>query len=60
MQLLRSLLFNFFLYTGIIVVFLIALPALFLPPKITLLFGKFLGHYVVFIVKNFFKYKSRI
>ena len=32
-------------------VFLIALPALFLPPKITLLFGKFLGHYVVFIVK---------
>ena len=57
MQLLRSLLFNIFLYTGIIVVFLIALPALFLPSKITLLFGKFLGHYVVFIVKIFLNTK---
>ena len=53
MQLLRSLLFNLFLYTGIVVVFLIALPTLFLPPKFTLLFGKFLGHYVVFAVKIF-------
>jgi len=51
MLLLRSLLFNIFLYTGIVVVFLIAIPALFLPAKITLLFGKFLGHYVVFIVR---------
>ena len=57
MLLLRSLLFNFFLYTGIVVVFLIALPALFLPPKITLLFGKFLGHYVVFIVRFFLNTK---
>ena len=53
MLFLRSLLFNFFLYAGITVVFLIALPSLFLPPKITLIFGKFLGHYVVFIVKIF-------
>ena len=51
MQLLRSLIFNLFLYMGIVVVFLIALPALLLPPKVTLLFGKFLGHYVVFIVR---------
>jgi 1-acyl-sn-glycerol-3-phosphate acyltransferase len=57
MSLLRSLLFILFLYTGIIVVFLIALPALFLPTKITLLFGKFLGHYVVFIVKIFLNTK---
>ena len=57
MSLLRSLLFNIFLYTGIIVVFLIALPALFLPTKITLLFGKFLGHYVVFVVKIFLNTK---
>ena len=57
MSLLRSLLFNLFLYTGIIVVFLLALPALFLPTKITLLFGKFLGHYVVFIVKIFLNTK---
>ena len=53
MLFLRSLLFNLFFYTGIVVVFLIAIPALFLPAKITLLFGKFLGHYVVFIVKIF-------
>jgi 1-acyl-sn-glycerol-3-phosphate acyltransferase len=57
MLLLRSLLFNFFLYTGIVAVFLIALPTLFLPPKFTLLFGKFLGHYVVFIVKIFLNTK---
>jgi len=57
MSLLRSLLFNLFLYTGIIVVFLMALPALFLPTKITLLFGKFLGHYVVFVVKIFLNTK---
>ena len=51
MSILRSLLFNFFIYAGIVIVFLIALPSLFLPPKITLIFGKFLGHYVVFIVR---------
>ena len=60
MSLLRSLLFNLFLYTGIIVVFLIALPALFLPTKITLLFGKFLGHYVVFAVRIFLNTKVEI
>ena len=53
MLLFRSLLFNFFLYAGIILVFLIAIPALFMPTKITLLFGKFLGHYVVLIVRIF-------
>ena len=57
MPLLRSLLFNIFFYTGIIVVFLIALPALILPAKITLIFGKILGHYVVFIVRIFLNSK---
>ncbi len=57
MLILRSILFNLVLYTGIVVVFLIALPTLFLPPKFTLLFGKFLGHYVVFIVKIFLNTK---
>jgi len=57
MLLLRSLLFNLFLYTGIITVFLIALPTLFLPPKFTLLFGKFLGYYVVLIVRIFLNTK---
>ena len=41
----------------IIVVFVIAIPALFLPAKITLLFGKFLGHYVIFIVRIFLNTK---
>ena len=57
MLLLRSLLFNLFLYTGIVVVFLMALPALFLPTKITLIFGKFLGHHVVFILRIFLNTK---
>ena len=60
MLLLRSLLFNLFLYTGIVSVFLIALPTLFLPPKFTLLFGKFLGHYVVFIVRFFLNTRVEI
>jgi len=60
MLLLRSLLFNLFLYTGIVSVFLIALPTLFLPPKFALLFGKFLGHYVVFIVRIFLNTKVEI
>tara|TARA_B100001123_G_scaffold274362_1_gene305305 strand:- start:105 stop:812 length:708 start_codon:yes stop_codon:yes gene_type:complete len=53
MLLLRSLFFNLFLYSGIVAVFLIAIPTIFLPSKFTLLFGKFLGHYVVFIVRIF-------
>ena len=57
MLFLRSLLFNLFLYAGIVIVFLIAIPALFLPTKITLLFGKFLGYYVVFIVRVFLNTK---
>ena len=57
MSILRSLIFNFFIYAGISVVFLIALPALFLPTKITLIFGKFLGYYVVFIVRIFLNTK---
>ena len=60
MQFLRSLLFNIFLYTGIILVFLIALPTLFLPPIFTLMFGKFLGHYVIFIVRLFLNTKVEI
>ena len=51
MLILRSLLFNVFLYTGIVFVFLIAIPSLFLPSKVTLLFGKLLGHYVVLVVR---------
>ena len=48
------------MYAGIVSVFLIALPTLFLPPKFTLLFGKFLGHYVIFIVRIFLNTKVEI
>ena len=51
MLLIRSILFNFFLYSVIVFIFLIAIPTLLLPPKFTLLFGKFLGYYVVWIVR---------
>ena len=60
MLLLRSLLFNLFLYSGIVSVFLIALPTLILPSKFTLWFGKFLGHYVIFVVRFFLKTKVEI
>jgi 1-acyl-sn-glycerol-3-phosphate acyltransferase len=60
MLLLRSLLFNFFLYLGITFVFLIALPTLFLPSKFTLLFGKLLGHYVILIVRIFLNTRVEI
>ena len=59
MLLIRSLIFNLFLYTGIILVFLIAIPTLLMPPKFTLFFGKFLGHYVVFIVRFFLSTKVK-
>jgi 1-acyl-sn-glycerol-3-phosphate acyltransferase len=60
MLLLRSLLFNLFLYTGIVFVFLIALPTLFLPAKFTLLFGKFLGYYVIVILRVFLNTKVEV
>jgi len=60
MLLLRSLIFNIFLYSGIVFVFLLALPALFLPAIFTLVFGKFLGHYVIFIVRLFLNTKVEI
>ena len=60
MLLLRSFLFNFFLYLGIIIVFLVALPTLLLPVKFTLLFGKFLGHYVIFLVRFFLNTKVEV
>ena len=57
MLLIRSLLFNLFLYAGIAFVFLIAIPTLFLPTKFALIFGKLLGHYVVFVVRFFLSTK---
>jgi 1-acyl-sn-glycerol-3-phosphate acyltransferase len=60
MLFLRSLLFNFFLYLGIAIVFLVALPTLLLPAKFTLFFGKFLGHYIILILRIFLNTKVEI
>ena len=49
----RSLLFNFFFFGGVVVVCVIAIPALMLPPKITSLFGKILGYWAVINLKLF-------
>jgi 1-acyl-sn-glycerol-3-phosphate acyltransferase len=51
MQFLKSLVFNFFLYLGIIVVFVLAIPTLLLPSKFALYCGKFLAYYIIFILK---------
>tara|TARA_B100000700_G_scaffold316799_1_gene406979 strand:- start:301 stop:1008 length:708 start_codon:yes stop_codon:yes gene_type:complete len=51
MQFLKSLIFNIFLYFGIIFIFILAIPTLFLPSKFALFFGKFLSHYIIFILK---------
>ena len=51
MQFVKSLIFNILLYFGIIVVFILAIPTLFLPNRFTLLCGKLLAYYIVFILK---------
>ena len=51
MQFFKSLIFNIFLYTGLIVIFILAIPTLFLPDKFTLFFGRFSAKYIVFLLK---------
>jgi len=57
MQLIRSLLFNIFLYLGIVIVFILALPTLVLPNRIVLYFGKFLALYIIVILRIFLSTK---
>ena len=57
MQFIRSLIFNFFLYIGIILVFFLAIPTLILPSKLTLYCGKFLAYYIILILKLFLNTK---
>jgi 1-acyl-sn-glycerol-3-phosphate acyltransferase len=57
MQLIRSLLFNIFLYLGIVIVFILALPTLILPNRIVLYFGKFLALYIIVILRIFLNTK---
>jgi len=51
MQFIKSLVFNVFLYVGIILVFIAALPTLILPAKFTLYCGKFLAYYIILILR---------
>jgi len=51
MQFIKSLVFNIFLYVGIILVFILAIPTLILPAKFTLYCGKFLAYYIIVILK---------
>ena len=51
MQFLKSLIFNIFLYAGLITIFILAIPTLFLPDKFTLFFGRLSAKYIVFLLK---------
>jgi 1-acyl-sn-glycerol-3-phosphate acyltransferase len=57
MQFIRSLFFNIFLYAGIILVFILALPTLVLPSKFALYCGKFLAYYIILILRLFLNTK---
>ena len=51
MQFLKSLIFNIFLYLGLITIFVLAIPTLILHDKFTLFFGRFSAKYIVFLLK---------
>ena len=51
MQFLKSLIFNIFLYVGLITIFILATPTLILPDKFTLFFGRFSAKYIIFLLK---------
>ena len=51
MQLIRSLIFNIFLYTGLITIFILAIPTLVLPSKFTIFFGRLSAKYIVLILR---------
>ncbi len=57
MQFIKSLIFNIFLYAGIILIFILAIPTLILPVKFTLFCGKFLAYYIIFILRLFLNTK---
>ena len=51
MQFIRSLIFNIFLYVGLIIIFILAIPTLILPSKFTLFFGRVSARYIVLLLK---------
>jgi 1-acyl-sn-glycerol-3-phosphate acyltransferase len=57
MQFLKSLIFNIFLYLGLITIFILAIPTLILPDKFTVFFGRLSAKYIVFLLKIILKTK---
>ena len=51
MQLIKSLIFNIFLYVGLITIFILAIPTLVLPSKFTIFFGRLSAKYIVLILR---------
>ena len=51
MQFIKSLIFNIFIYTGLFVIFILAIPTLILPDKFTVFFGRLSAKYIVLILK---------
>tara|TARA_B110001452_G_scaffold234151_1_gene212293 strand:+ start:568 stop:1275 length:708 start_codon:yes stop_codon:yes gene_type:complete len=51
MQFLKSLVFNILLFAGLIVIFILAIPTLLFPKKLTLFFGRLSAKYIVFLLK---------
>ena len=51
MQFIRSLIFNIFLYIGLIAIFILAIPTLVLPSKYIIFFGRLSARYIVLILK---------
>ena len=51
MQFIKSLIFNILLYTGLISIFILAIPTLILPSKLTLFFGRLSANYIAFILR---------
>ena len=51
MQFIRSLIFNIFLYFGLVAIFIFAIPTLILPNKFTIFFGRLSAKYIVLILR---------
>ena len=51
MQFIKSLVFNIFLYSGLVFIFILAIPTLLLPSKFTLFFGRVSANYIVIILR---------
>jgi len=51
MQFIKSLIFNIFLYLGLILIFILAIPTLIMPNRFTIFFGKLSAQYIVLLLK---------